>query len=119
MTGMREIEIVKRNVLDNEYVVYPVSYINPMMNIVDLDMELQEKIGMPCNVLVDLLLCNGNNFNRFIKFHFDGKRIDRLTIETTKLNGKEENDINEFYRKNRSIIKNGVLAPSEYLRYVK
>lgn len=119
MTNMREIKIVKRKVLDSDYIIYPVSYINPMVNIIGFDVELRKKIGVPCNILVDLLLCNGNNFNRFVKFRFDGVKIDRLTIELTKLNCEEENDVNEFYRTNRSIIKNGVLTPSEYLKYVK
>lgn len=116
---MKEIEIVKRKVLDNDYIIYPVSYINPMVNIINFDVELREKIGVPCNVLVDLLLCNGNNFNRFVKFHFDGIKIDRLTIESAEINGEEESNVNEFYRKNRNIIKNGVLTPAEYFRYVK
>lgn len=90
-----------------------------MADIYFLNQELKSRIGIPCNVLVDLLLCNGNNFNRFVRFFFDGHCIDKASIEIVKLNRAEEIDINEFYRNNRDIIKNGVLVPHEYLQYVQ
>ena len=89
-----------------------------MANLKSLEKRLTGNVGVPCKILVDLLLCNGNNFNRFVKFFFDGNNIDRASIKITKLNQFEEKDVNEFYKKNRTIIKNGVLTPSEYLKYV-
>lgn len=116
---MKEIKIVERKVLDNDYIVFPTSYINPMIDISSLEIILHNEINLPCKVLVDLLLCNGNNFNRFVRFQFNGKEIDKKTIEIVKLNAAEENDVNSFYRENKKFIKNGVLTPSEYLQYVK
>lgn len=116
---MKEIKIVERKVLNNDYIIFPTSYINPMADLRFLNQELKSRIGIPCNVLVDLLLCNGDNFNRFVRFFFDGHSIDKDSIEIVKLNSAEESDVNEFYRNNKDIIKNGVLVPHEYLKYVQ
>ncbi len=116
---MRNIRIVERKVLDSDYIIFPTSYINPLMDLKALENKLSKEISLPSKILVDLLLCNGNNFNRFVRFVFDGKKIDRSSIEITKLNMAEETDVNEFYRQNKNLISKGVLAPSEYLQYVK
>ena len=116
---MKEIKIVERKVLNNDYIVFPTSYINPMADLHFLNHELRIRIGIPCNILVDLLLCNGKNFNRFIRFSFDGCSIDKSSIEIVRLNSAEESDVNEFYRNNIDFIKNGVLVPHEYLEYVQ
>lgn len=116
---MREIKIVKRKVLNNDYIIFPVSYINPLANLNMFEKELINNVGIECNILVDLLLCNGNNFNRFVSLEFNGSNIDRSSIKIVALNTSEQNDVNEFYKENKNVISNGVLVPSEYMTYVR
>lgn len=67
---MNRVFIVRKAVSGREYIVYPSSYINPLKNISRLEGQLKEVITKPCKVLIDLLPCNGNAFNRFVEFYF-------------------------------------------------
>ena len=116
---MRKINIIKEVIGNNKVVVYPSSYINPMSDLVFFEQELVAAKCEPGNVLIDLLLCNGDNFNRFSSFYFDGKRIIRNTIDLVFLSEKDEERVNAFYSNNKSILKNSVLVKSEYMTYAK
>lgn len=116
---MKKIRIIKRQVLDNDYIVIPDSYINPLANISCLERELADSLSVPCKILVDLLLCNGENYNRFVSLNFDGMKIQKESVQIIELNFHEQKSVNEFYVENRKVIKNGVLAPFEYMKYVK
>ena len=116
---MKSITIVEKKVLDSEYVMFPSSYINPMKNISSLELTICDFIKKPCIILVDLLLCNGNSFNRFLELHFDGKHIDRNTIEIVSLDNDDEKKVNEFYKRNKKLLFDSVLTPSEYMTYIR
>ena len=57
-------------------IVYPVSYLNPIDEIQLISIELRKHLPAGCYVLFDLLLSNGNNFNRFAEAFFDGNDIN-------------------------------------------
>ncbi len=116
---MKNIIIVEKKILDSEYVMYPSSYMNPMKNISSLELNLCDRIKKPCTILVDLLLCNGNSFNRFLELYFDGTHIDRNTIEIVSLNIDDKKSVNEFYKLNKKMLFNSVLEPSEYMTYIR
>lgn len=116
---MNKINIIKRQISDNNYIVFPESYINPLSNLSCFEEELLNYLNGPCNILVDLLLCNGENYNRFISLNFDGKKIKKESIKIVELTLGEQKIVNEFYIEHRKVIKNGVLIPSEYMKYVK
>lgn len=116
---MKNIIIIEKKILDSEYIMFPSSYINPMKNISLLELSIYDVVKKPCIILVDLLLCNGNSFNRFIELHFDGKHIDRNTIEIVSLNIDDEKKVNEFYKLNKKLLFNSVLTPSEYMTYIR
>lgn len=116
---MKEISIVKRKISNNDYIIFPSSYINPLANISMFEKELINKIGISCQILVDLLLCNGNNFNRFVSFEFNGSEINKSSIKIITLDSSEQRDVNEFYKKNKNVINKGVLVPSEYMTYIR
>ena len=87
---MNEITIRKLDSIDEyDYIIYPSSYINPLSKIKRLNEKLKNKINYPCTLLFDLLLCNGDNFNRFAKAYYDGEKIIRDSIEVVKIEGKE------------------------------
>lgn len=115
---MREVKIIKQKVLDNDCIIFPISYFNPLSKVTMLEIELVNNVGRPCKALVDLLLCNGENYNRFVSLRFDGLKIDKRSIEIIELSERERYNVNEFYRTNREIIGNGVLIPREYMKYV-
>lgn len=62
-------------------VAYATSYINPLSNLSETSNELSNKIDGSCNILFDLLLSNGNSYNRFVYCKFDGNTIMRETID--------------------------------------
>lgn len=116
---MKEITIVKRKISNNDYIIFPDSYINPLANLSLFEKELINNIGISCQILVDLLLCNGDNFNRFVSLEFNGSNIDRSSIRIITLNATEQKDVNEFYKKNKNVISKGVLVSSEYMTYIR
>lgn len=116
---MKQISIVKKQILNNEYIIFPSSYMNPLTCLNKLEQDLSADVKGPCFLLVDLLLCNGANFNRFVTLRFDGTKIDKQSIDTIKLSADDENKVNQFYREDKRRITRGVLVPSQYMKYVK
>lgn len=79
---MNKIIIEKLDNVDGyDYIIYPSSYMNPLSKIKRLNEKLKNKINYPCTLLFDLLLCNGDNFNRFAKAYYDGEKVVRDSIE--------------------------------------
>lgn len=115
---MKEIVIIEKKILSSDYIIYPTSYINPLSNMVALEKYLFSNVGMPCELIVDLLLCNGDEFNRFVYFSFDGKCIKKDSIRIINIADEAERAINSFYKSHKDILKRGVLLPEEYMRYI-
>ena len=115
---MKEIIIVEKKVLGSDYIIYPTSYLNPLNNVTILEKYLFSTVGEPCEFIVDLLLCNGNEFNRFIHFSFDGRRIRKESIQIIDIAEETKKNINSFYRTHLEILKEGVLLPDEYMHYI-
>ncbi|MGN0169430.1 MAG: type II toxin-antitoxin system RnlB family antitoxin [Lachnospiraceae bacterium] len=116
---MKEVVIKKVDNLEGcEYIVYPTSYINPLLKRSELNANLKKVVDAPCNVLFDLLLCNGNCFNRFCKGIFDGQQILNDSLELVDIrNEKEIEVIEKYYLDNTKVLKNGVLTPKEYMQH--
>lgn len=110
---MNRVFIVEKVISGCEYVVHPSSYINPLKNIPRLEEQLIEVIKRPCKVLIDLLPCNGNAFNRFGEFYFDGNRVDRDSIQVVYLSDDDTERVYEYYRENKGSLYNSVImAPN-------
>ncbi|MFQ7489345.1 MAG: type II toxin-antitoxin system RnlB family antitoxin [Lachnospiraceae bacterium] len=113
---MNEIMIRELDSIDGyDYVIYPSSYINPLSKIKLLNEKLKNKINYPCTLLFDLLLCNGDNFNRFAKAYYDGEKVVRDSIEIVELDENEIDFIEQYYKECKNLLKNGVLTPQEYM----
>ncbi|MDE5753440.1 MAG: type II toxin-antitoxin system RnlB family antitoxin [Oscillospiraceae bacterium] len=104
-----EIKQVKN--VDFSAIVYAISYENPLQDIDSISHELSSMFCSSCNVLFDLLLSNGDEFNRFVmgrfeenKINYDSLRI--ITIEDSNL----KKQINSYYRGKYSYLKNSVLS---------
>lgn len=116
---MKEAVVKKVDNLEGcSYIVYPTSYINPLLKRSELNTNLKKVVNAPCNILFDLLLCNGNCFNRFCKGIFDGQQIADDSIELVDIkNEKVIKMIEKYYSENKKLLKNGVLTHGEYMRH--
>ena len=106
----------------NKYsaIVYSVSYINPFEEILDISLEIKKTLSDGGFVLFDLLLSNGDSFNRFAEAYFDGREIKKDSINIISLdNVMELRQINLHYKGCSSELNNSVLTPSERFKYLK
>ena len=101
-------------------VVYSVSYINPFVDLNDISNKIKETSPVSGFVLFDLLLSNGDSFNRFAEAYFDGMEIKKGTISVVSLhNEKQLTQINSHFKGRFAELNNSVLSPSERLRFAK
>lgn len=99
-------------------VIYAVSYFNPLEDISLIAEELGGRLK-DADVLFDLLLCNGENFNRFACAHFDGNSINPAEICLAEKIGWETlREINRWYRGRRNELENSVLTKSQINKYL-
>lgn len=106
----------------NKYsaIVYSVSYINPFESISEISTDIRTMLPEAGYVLFDLLLSNGDNFNRFAEAYFDGTEIKRDSISVISLDDVGQlKQINRHYKGRLVELNNSVLASSERLKYSK
>ena len=98
-------------------VIYPVSYLNPIDELSMISKELRNKI--PCNsyILFDLLLSNGDNFNRFAEAFYDGNELKDSSINITQISGEQLHGLNMYYHGRTKDLNNSVLTPRERFKY--
>lgn len=90
--------------------IFSTSEYNPTDFLSNIEKDLIERkyIG---NVIFDLLLSNGNNYNRYIEANFDGTCFNSNSyelIESPKLELKKKS-LN-FYRENINFLENSILS---------
>lgn len=98
-------------------IVYPVSYINPIEELQLISVDLKEHLPIGCYVLFDLLLSNGDNFNRFAELYYDGNEINVGRIFVTEVNSDELKKLNLHYRGRTNELSKSVLSPRERYKY--
>lgn len=101
-------------------IVYSASYINPFADIKDITTDIRKHFVNAGYILIDLLLCNGNEFNRFAEAYFDGTEISKKSIRIVSITNEEQlKKMNQHYRGRYKELNNSVLSPSERLKYAK
>lgn len=105
---MKDYQVKKYNNFD--CIVFSVSEYNPTDFLSSIEHDLIENnyIG---DVIFDLLLANGNNYNRYLKAKFDGKvfKSDSYTlIEDPKYELKKRSL--DFYRDNINFLENSIIS---------
>lgn len=98
-------------------IVYPVSYLNPIDDFQLISEELREHLPAGCYVLFDLLLSNGDNFNRFAELYYDGNELSAGLIRITEVNSDELKRLNLHYRGKTKELNKSVLSPKERYKY--
>ena len=111
---MREYRLKKYN--DIGYMIYSISSYNPIDCISKIEKEFDKK-SYKGNVIFDLLLSNGNNFNRYLKAYFDGNRFkpdSYSIISEPKIELKKKST--EFYKKNINFLENSIISkPNKFM----
>lgn len=98
-------------------IVYPVSYFNPIEEIQLISMELKKHLSCGCYILFDLLLSNGNNFNRFAEVFFDGNNINIGAVSVTDIPKDELKKLNLYYRGKTKELSRSVLSMKERYQF--
>lgn len=101
-------------------VVYAISFENPLQELSSISHELTSTICTPCDILFDLLLSNGDEFNRFVLGRFDGTNIDYDSLRIIELNDtKLVQQINTYYRGKYDYLNNSVLSVRQMTLFAK
>lgn len=100
-----------------EAVVYATSYRNPFEEIGKIETDVTNQIPNSGFILFDMLLSNGDSFNRFVEAFFDGSKIQKDTIKVVDIEKPLINTINNFYNGKAAELDNSVLTRSEKMKY--
>ncbi len=98
-------------------IIYPVSYLNPMEDIQAISVELKNHLAAGCYVLFDLLLSNGDNFNRFAEVYYDGNDIQTSAVNIAEIPSAEVKGLNMYYRGKIKELSRSVLSAKERFRF--
>jgi hypothetical protein len=94
-------------------VIYPVSYENPVVEIVSISKDLRDRIPKDTYVLFDLLLSNGDSFNRFVEAFFDGEYVDSSSFSITQISQEQVKSLNKYYCGKTEQLNRSVLSTKE------
>lgn len=111
-------EIKKNLPVSYKAVIYATSYLNPLSELEQVAEELSCTIEKPCDVMFDLLLSNGDAFNRFVAGYFDGQQIayDSLKVIEIK-NNDAVKAINRYFHGKFAYLQNSVLDKKTQRKY--
>ncbi|EIM62924.1 type II toxin-antitoxin system RnlB family antitoxin [Desulfobacter postgatei] len=112
----KRFDIKRTNADRYSYIVLSTSYMSPIEWVEELEACLmkEEYVG---NILLDLLLSNGYDRDRFYEIFFDGKKLNFQTLlNVTKVSEELKQVSGEYYSRNSEILDNSVLTkPQRFL----
>ncbi|BES64979.1 hypothetical protein SANA_14180 [Gottschalkiaceae bacterium SANA] len=96
-----DFEIKKINGIEQDFVVFSTSYLNPFGHLKIIEKELKCK-KIRCIVLFDLLLSNGNGYDRYYELEFENSSFlkETLKIIDLKKGCKQRMILNKYYHDN-------------------
>ena len=98
-------------------VIYSTSYVNPFESIEDITADIKKDLAGEGYILFDLLLSNGDCFNRFTEAYYDGHEIKSDSISIVSFDDKKI--LNTHYRGRTHELNNSVLTPREIYIFAK
>lgn len=98
-------------------VVYLTSYLNPIEDIHLISAELNKHIPAGSYVLFDLLLSNGDNFNRFAEALYNGKDLSSKEINIVAIPEDEVQELNSYYHGRVEELSKSVLSARERFKF--
>lgn len=106
-----------QRVSSTKFIAYATSYLNPLSDMMEVSREISSIISSPCELLFDLLLANGDSFNRYAICKFDGKNIlceSIDIIEEDQIDDTSKHRMVEYYRAmNKARYTNSALSMYE------
>lgn len=101
-------------------IVYAISFENPLHELDDISKELSLLVHSPCDILFDLLLSNGDEFNRFVLGRFDGTTVDYDSLRVIDLDDTVlVQKINSYYHGKYDYLNNSVLSMRQRTLFAK
>ena len=114
---MNSFNIVYKNHGKYSAIIYPTSYLNPIEDIRLISAELKKHIPAKSYVLFDLLLSNGDNFNRFAEALYNGGDLSPKEINVVTIPKREAQDLNSYYRGRIEELSKSVLSARERFKF--
>lgn len=111
---MNNLEIEKLNNSKYEYLVLLTSYVDSLADISEIVKYLQKKNCVSGELLFDLLLVNGNSFNRFVEVYYDGRSLNPDTYNIVEdIDLAIKNKTKSIIKRNMEYLSSSVLTNSE------
>ena len=104
-----KIQKVDKEIVGYEYKIYAINNDSPLEYLVDIEKDLAER-NFKGYILFDLLLSNGNEYNRFLEGYFDGESFDSASFKCPRLKHGVERDSLLFFKRNQEYLDKGVLS---------
>lgn len=118
---MKNYEIV--SIENNEYdvIIYSESRIAPFESIKNIEDDLKKMNLKNKKILFDMILCRGNNLDRFIKCDFDGSSLLKDTMEVVRLSKKDilRKISIEYLSKEKDKVENSILTSVQKRMIIK
>lgn len=99
--------------------IHAASYMNPLHNVKRLEETLQEMHIPSGTILVDLLLANGENFNRFVEADYDGQHLNMNDVRVVEPDAADIKLMNSFYKGKAQLVSGGVLSASQRFQFAR
>lgn len=101
-------------------VVYATSYVNPIDDAMSIESQIAKDLPEGGHILFDMLLSNGDTFNRFAEAYFDGHSIQRNSMKVVSIRKPAYiRRLNAHYKGRPVELNNSVLSPRERLHFCK
>ena len=92
-----------------EYIIFAINDDSPLEYLQDIEKDLAKK-NFKGLVLFDLLLSNGDEYNRYVEAYFNGKFFELSSFKGPTLNQEIERISINFFKKHPEFIDKGVLS---------
>ena len=108
---MKNYKVQKVNNINNkyEYIIFAINDDSPLEYLQDIEKDLAKK-NFKGLVLFDLLLSNGDEYNRYVEAYFDEKFFELSSFKDPTLNQEIERISINFFKKHPEYIDKGVLS---------
>ncbi|MCR1964873.1 type II toxin-antitoxin system RnlB family antitoxin [Clostridium perfringens] len=118
---MKNYEIVSINNNEYDVIVYSESRIAPFENIKNIEEDLKKMNLKNKKILFDMILCRGNNLERFIKCDFDGNLLLKNTMEVVRIGKKDiiRKLSIEYLSKEKEKVENSILTSIQKKMIIK
>lgn len=92
-----------------EYIIFAINDDSPLEYLQDIEKDLAKK-NFKGLVLFDLLLSNGDEYNRYVEAYFNGNLFELSSFKSPTLNQEIEHISINFFKKYPDYIEKGVLS---------